>query len=176
MSYKDNKAQFFQHCPQCAEPSGLHTVKKFKCQKCGFKFYFNTAAAVGALITNDNDELLITVRGKEPAKGTWDLPGGFVDPGESAEEALKREIKEELNLDIQSADYFCSVPNTYEYGKIKYSTVDIAYICKVINLAKAKAGSEVCSILFKHHTGIIPEKFGLESIRKIVAYYLSLIH
>ena len=65
---------------------------------CGFVYYFNSSAATAIFITNRVGELLVVRRAKEPAKGTFDLPGGFVDMYETAEEAIIREVKEETGL------------------------------------------------------------------------------
>ena len=46
------------------------------------------------------DEVLVAVRARNPGKGLLDLPGGFVDPGESLEVALYRELQEELGFDM----------------------------------------------------------------------------
>jgi ADP-ribose pyrophosphatase YjhB (NUDIX family) len=143
------------------------------CPDCGLEFYLNTAAAVAGLITDRDGRLLITVRAKEPAKGTWDLPGGFVDPGESAEEALRREVKEELNLDVVSLAYLCSVPNVYHYKQVTYCTLDLAYVCRVEEPAGAMALDDVCCVLWKLPGEIDLEKLGLSSIRRIVSRYLN---
>ena len=104
---ENQNALSFRYCPRCGRDKlRAATVKSFECPDCGFGFFLNTAAAVGALITDEEGRLLVTVRKGEPAKGTWDLPGGFADPGESVEETVRREIKEELGLDIISLSYF----------------------------------------------------------------------
>uniref|UniRef100_UPI002617A237 NUDIX hydrolase n=1 Tax=uncultured Chryseobacterium sp. TaxID=259322 RepID=UPI002617A237 len=58
-----------------------------------------------------------------------DLAGGFVDPKESAEETCKRELFEELqlNIDISKLKYLTSLPNIYEYKEIVYHTIDLFY-------------------------------------------------
>ena len=56
--------------------------------------------SVGAVILKD-DHILLIQRGQAPAKGKWTLPGGVVELGESPEDALIREIKEECHLDIR---------------------------------------------------------------------------
>lgn len=53
---------------------------------------------VGAIIFNTDDELLVIKRGQEPAVGRWTLPGGRIEPGESAEDAVAREVLEETGL------------------------------------------------------------------------------
>ena len=75
----------------------IQTNKKNKqrCKDCGFTYYANVCAATAAFIVNDRGEILVVRRGKEPAKGTLDLPGGFVDMEESEEEGMRREVQEE---------------------------------------------------------------------------------
>ncbi len=173
---ENQNARSFQYCPRCgSDKLRVASVKKFKCPDCGFEFFLNTAAAVGALITDGEGRLLVTVRKGEPAKGTWDLPGGFVDPGESVEETVRREIKEELGLDIISLSYFCSFPNIYEFGCVSYFTADVFYRCEVADAAKAEARDDVEAVLFIASGELDPDKFGLKSVRKVVSYYLSTV-
>ncbi len=56
--------------------------------------------AVAGLLTDGNDKLLLVLRRNPPAAGTWSLPGGKQEPGETLEEALRREIREETGLEI----------------------------------------------------------------------------
>jgi len=167
------KAQPFHYCPQCrSRKIRQRTAKMFSCEGCGFEFYLNPAAAVAGLIFDKQGRLLVIVRGKEPARGLWDLPGGFTDPDETAEQALKREIKEELGLEVSSLQYLCSAPNVYRYKNIDYTTVDLAFICKVGNINKAKKSDEIADVLFEKPDEIALEKFGFESIKHIVSFYL----
>ena len=55
---------------------------------------------VAAVIWNDRQQLLLIRRTKEPRKGQWSLPGGKVEFGESLEDALRREIREETGLEV----------------------------------------------------------------------------
>jgi 8-oxo-dGTP pyrophosphatase MutT (NUDIX family) len=86
----------WKYCPSCAaEGIRFDGVHKYSCPACGFVFYQNTAAATGCVIRGKQG-ILFLVRGKEPARGKLDLPGGFVDPGEGALEGLVRELREEI--------------------------------------------------------------------------------
>ena len=72
----------FIFCPVCGNKSfNINDFKSKKCGTCGFTYYANPCSATAAFILNDRGELLVAKRGKEPAKGTLDLPGGFVDMG-----------------------------------------------------------------------------------------------
>lgn len=138
------------------------------CGDCGFEYYFNMIAAVAALIYNDKGELLMTYRANDPAKGKLDLPGGFVDFGEDAASALKREIKEELDLEIVSSQYYASFPNEYLYGGMTYFTLDIIFKCEVASQESIKPADDVCGYTFLDPKGIPIERIGLQSIRNII--------
>lgn len=75
----------------------MNLAKNEPCPACGR--YENRAVTIDAVIINDKKVLLIK-RGKEPDKGLWGVPGGYVDWDETAEDTVKREVKEETNLDV----------------------------------------------------------------------------
>jgi ADP-ribose pyrophosphatase YjhB (NUDIX family) len=164
----------FVYCPKCGKENlKKKSEKSFSCSNCGFVFYLNVAAAVAAIITDEADRVLVAIRKNDPAKDTWDLPGGFVDANESIEECLVREIVEELNIEITEAEYFCSFPNKYKYRDVTYSTIDLTFICKVEDFSNLKAADDVKSYIFCPIKELKPENFGLESIKNIVSHYLS---
>ena len=66
------------------------------CENCGFEYFVNPSAATVAFILNSKGELLVERRKREPAKGTLDLPGGFADMDETAEQGVAREVLEAL--------------------------------------------------------------------------------
>ena len=70
------------------------------CPTCGRSWYRSSAPAVGAAIA-EGDRVLVTVRGIEPEKGKMDLPGGFVEVGEHPRDALAREAREELGVEVE---------------------------------------------------------------------------
>jgi len=170
----DNElARVLRYCPKCGAAAVRFIGSKLvHCETCGFDLYLNPAAAAAALITDDQGRLLVVVRAEEPRKGTWDLPGGFADPGESAEEAVRREVREELGLEVTTTQYVCSYPNTYEYGGMQYTTVDLGFVCEVKDLAATKvAKDEVTQVLFVQPEEIDTARFGFGSIARIVECY-----
>jgi len=125
--------KILKYCPNCGKES-LHWdgEKKWSCPNCNFTLYNNVAGAVAVIIRFEN-EIFLTRRNRDPKKGKLDLAGGFVDPRESAEEACKRELFEELQLDvdISKLKYLTSLPNIYQYKEIDYHTIDLFYEYKV---------------------------------------------
>ena len=112
----------FLYCPECGSSHfEVNNEKSKKCADCGFVYYFNPSAATVALILNEKNELLVCKRAKEPAKGTLDLPGGFIDMNETGEEGVAREVLEETGLKVKSrlpvhtSQYLClfRFPCTY---------------------------------------------------------------
>lgn len=115
-------------CPKCGSPAFIASGERsLKCMDCGFHLFINSAAAVAALVANEDGKLLLTTRGVEPGYGRLDLPGGFIDPGESAEEAVKRELTEELGMKVKSLEYICSAPNEYVFSAFSVFTLDMAF-------------------------------------------------
>jgi len=164
---------YIRYCPKCGSGDLVRPiVQRLTCRACGFEFYFNAACAVVALIVDGQGRLLVTTRANDPAKGTLDLPGGFVDLGESAEQALAREIREETGLNLLTAAYLCSEPNTYPYKGVVYKTLDMAFICQVKEPEKAKAADDVAAVRWVLPTEIDPQEFGFDSIRRVVVRFL----
>ncbi|HET6556688.1 MAG TPA: NUDIX domain-containing protein [Prolixibacteraceae bacterium] len=136
-------------CPRCGSSYFPATgSRSFRCMDCYFHYYVNSSAAVAVLLFNDQGELLFTRRAIEPHKGQLDLPGGFIDPMESGEEAAIREIREELGIEIHSLRYFCSSPNEYVFSGFSVFTLDLAFLAKTESLDKMIPMDDISSFEF----------------------------
>ena len=82
-------------CPHCARPDEQPLV----CRRCAWRWYANPKPAAGVILERDASVLLLR-RAVEPGLGAWDLPAGYLDPGESPEEAARRETLEESGLEV----------------------------------------------------------------------------
>ncbi|HAQ64457.1 MAG TPA: DNA mismatch repair protein MutT [Bacteroidales bacterium] len=166
----------FAFCPACgAESFVQYDQKALLCRHCNLLLYFNSSAAVAAIITNAEGEVLFTIRRRNPAVGLLDLPGGFVDPGETAEEALVREIQEELGLEVIGCNYLRSFANTYHYREVLYHTTDLVFCCTVKSFEGIKADDDVSGYVFRDPKGIDPHEIGLASIQAAIRSYIDLI-
>jgi ADP-ribose pyrophosphatase YjhB (NUDIX family) len=93
----------YNYCPTYRESLSRKQIENRKylsCQKCGFIFWNNPKPATNVVILKDG-KILLLKRATEPYKGYWCLPGGYIDYGETPEEAVIRETKEEAGLDIK---------------------------------------------------------------------------
>jgi mutator protein MutT len=164
----------FKYCPKCGSSNFKeHNNKSKSCSECGFIYYFNSSAAVVAVIENNKGEILVARRSKDPARGTFDLPGGFIDMYETAEEAVCREIREETCLIVKSIEYLFSIPNIYLYSNFNVHTVDLFFKCKVDDFSELKAQDDVSELFFILQNELNPTDFGLISVRMGVEKILS---
>jgi NADH pyrophosphatase NudC (nudix superfamily) len=163
----------FSFCPSCGSADfEINNEKSKRCKACGFVYYLNASAAVAAFILNEKKELLVCRRKKDPAKGTLDLPGGFVDNYETAEEALKREIMEELQLEVENPTFLFSLPNEYEYSNLLIPTLDLFFLCQIKKDLIPIPSDDVEDCFYVPLEKIQLELFGLKSVKKAVEIFL----
>ncbi|HEX8028559.1 MAG TPA: NUDIX hydrolase [Vicinamibacterales bacterium] len=85
---------------------------------------------VGAVVVRGGRALIIK-RAHEPRKGEWSLPGGLLELGESLQDAVRREIKEETNLDVTVGPIIETFDRVHrdDAGKIRYHFVIVDFVC-----------------------------------------------
>ena len=87
----------------------------------------NPIQVVAAVIHDDRDRIFVTQRGYGDMKGKWEFPGGKIEPDETREEALKREIREELAAEITVERYLEKV----EWDYPKFRIIMYCYLCRL---------------------------------------------
>ena len=153
----------YKYCPVCGSAHFVkNSQKSLRCSGCGFELFMNPAAAVVAFITNCKG-----------AKGTLDLPGGFADVLETAEEAVAREVMEETGLKVTAARYLFSLPNVYRYSDLDVHTLDMFFACTVEDDSALSAGDDAADCLWVAPGDIHTEQFGLRSVRQGLLMYLA---
>lgn len=123
---------------------------------------------VGAVIFIESRVVLVK-RKFEPAAGTWSLPGGAVEVGETAARAVVREIREETGLTVEPGPVLDVVDRilTDEDGRVAYHYVVIDYLCEATGGALA-AGSDVVEVALAEPAAL--EAFGVsDAVRQIVS-------
>lgn len=169
----------FRFCPVCGSSHWAeHNVKSKQCSDCGFTYYANPSSATAAFILRpaidgSGEELLVVRRGKEPAKGTLDLPGGFVDMDETGEEGIIREIREETGLEVPAVVYLFSIPNLYMYSGMEIHTLDMFYEVHVEAGSEAHAADDAADSQWIPLSRVRAELFGLYSISQAVRKFTA---
>ena len=167
-------SQKFKYCPVCgSEKFVQHNIKSMCCEECGFIYYINPSAATVAFIRNEAGDLLVCRRSHEPAKGTLDLPGGFIDYNETAEQGVAREIEEEIGVKAIAVKYLFSLPNDYVYSGMDIPTMDLFFECKLEDYSRILPADDVEECFFLPIREINPALFGLNSVKKAVGMFIE---
>ena len=96
----------YSFCPMCGgdlEPRSLKQSEpeRLVCVRCGFVFYLDPKVAVGTIIRDEQQRIVLVRRAIEPGYGKWVYPGGYVDRGELVVNAAVREAREEAGLEVR---------------------------------------------------------------------------
>ena len=155
----------YRFCMACGER--LRRVRqegrvRLSCRRCGWIFYGNPIPAVVALVVRGG-KVLLARRGAAPSQGTWDLPGGFLEAGETPERGLAREIKEELGARIGSARFLAFFTETYGPGGFPI----LAAVYRVrLARGRLRHGSDVSEVRWFSRRRLPYRKIGFLSVRR----------
>lgn len=117
-----------------------------KCGRCGWVHYHNPRPTVSAIISRD-EKILLSQRAAGPFAGKWDLPGGFVEERESADEGIRREMKEELGIDLNHVRLLgVEGPAYYPFGGQENYNLDIYYEITTTDEPRVVSNSDVNKI------------------------------
>ncbi|MDA1278036.1 MAG: NUDIX domain-containing protein [Verrucomicrobia bacterium] len=158
--------QPFKFCPGCGENTLLFEENKLlRCSDCGFHFYRNPTAAVAGIIEAADGRVLLIRRAKDPSRGKLAFPGGFVDIDETVESALRREIAEEVGLQLTEFTYLTSHPNDYRFKNIVYPVIDMFFVCHADGSPASAQPDEVESVQWISPNGVDKERLAFESMK-----------
>jgi len=163
------KQNCFHYCPydgtKLSRLTSLHDGHAF-CPVCQFVDFENPRPCVAVLIFGRDGRVLLARRGVQPRKGKWDIPGGFVNAGESAEQAVIRETLEETNLRIRLVDYLGSIPDVY--GNRAVQTLNFCFAAAVIS-GKPQPKSDVAELCWFSRSDL-PSQMAFKHQQQILAW------
>lgn len=162
---------YYKFCSVCG---GKLSSKdgNLSCTRCPFVNYQNPRPTVSAIILHKN-KLLLAKRRTKPFKGWWDLPGGFIDKGETPEKALQRELREEMGLTAGIKFFFGVYHGTYP------SSRDPFYVLSFVYIVKPKSG-DVRVIDKEELSGVqwfpkkeLPKKIAFDSNQRVIKDFVK---
>lgn len=160
--YWDQNTKF---CGVCGSPMKMHTDISKRCTECGKEVWPQLATAIIVLIHKGDEVLLVHARNFK--SNFMGLVAGFVETGETLEEAVHREVKEETNLEITNLRYFGSQPWPYPCGLMVGFNAD--YVSGEIKLQTSELARGAW--FRKDNLPTIPEKLSIA--RKLIDAWLE---
>ena len=163
----------WQHCPRCAAPLqtgsfGEHEADVLHCPACGLVVYDNPAPTASALVVRDG-ALLLTRRAREPLAGCWDVPGGFIEPMELPEQAVRRELLEETGLEVDVGRLLGIHTDRYGDGA---ATLNLFYAVTVAG-GREQPADDVSEIGWFPLAGLDPAIVAFASGREAIAQFVA---
>ena len=164
----------WKFCPRCGAAVDKPGKHPFVCSVCQFSHFFGPVSAVGAIATDPEGQVLLLVRAKDPGQGMYGLPGGFVEPGETAEEALQREVLEEVQLEVTSCRYLVSYPNEYNHQGFNLPVTDMFFVVEVASFDNMLAADgEIAGWHFCHPRKKELNRMAFDSNRRALELFLK---
>ncbi|MCK9518526.1 MAG: NUDIX hydrolase [Dehalococcoidia bacterium] len=156
-SHPHSFSRYCMHCGQrltTAIPEN-DTKRRLVCFDCGFVHYINPRPVAGLIPVREDGQLLLVRRAIEPRAGTWVFPGGYMDLGETAEEAAARETLEEANLEVSGLSLLGV------YTRPGPGVVVIVY--EALALSEGSPGEECSEVRWFHPGGIPWDELAFDS-------------
>lgn len=159
-------SEAFRHCPACGKPrSGPIGGSPLVCAECGFTYYFASASATAVFVRRTDGRMLFVRRARDPGKGLLAPPGGFIDVGERVEDALRREIREEVGLEIADPVFLASFPNTYPYRGLDYPVLDLFFVANALHPESAQALDDVEALCWRGLSEVAEDELAFPSMK-----------
>ncbi len=159
-----------RHCIACGKP--LRAIqedgrRRLRCPRCGWTFYDNPVPAAVAIVLGRRG-LLLARRAAPPYRGTWDLPGGFLEAGELPEDGLRRELSEELGIRARIVRFHGCF--TERYGPRGFPILAMVYVARLAGPPGAK--SDVSEVRWFRRSAVPWREISFPSVRRALRAYL----
>jgi tRNA (cytidine/uridine-2'-O-)-methyltransferase len=167
-------AESFRHCPRCGHGPGVAVDGPLlRCAACDFHFHFNPAVAAGLIVRDPDGRILLVRRSHEPRRGAFGFPGGFVDEGETLEETIAREAREETGLEVEDVAFLGAWPNVYSWRGVDYPVLDLFFTGRGKPGSEATARHEVDEIVWSRPEDVDPASLAFPTTRAAFARFVE---
>jgi 8-oxo-dGTP diphosphatase len=145
--------------------------RRRRCPRCGWTYYANPVPAVAAVVL-EGGRLLLGRRARAPYAGAWDLPGGFLETDELPEQALRRELHEEIGVGVRRATLIDFASDRYGAGGV---TVLSAVYRVIPTSRRVRAADDVSELRWFSLAAIPYRRIAFPAIRRILRRYLATV-
>jgi ADP-ribose pyrophosphatase YjhB (NUDIX family) len=122
----------WKHCPRCGSGEIGVESGEAECRECGFRAYASSHPTASAVCVDEQGRVLLARRGIEPARGKWDLPGGFLEEEEHPLECLHRELREEADVEIEPLELLGVWIDKYGGEGSAATTLNIYWTARIV--------------------------------------------
>lgn len=159
-------------CPRCrGELRGDRA--RLECPACGFVCYASSKATAGALVEDGEGRLLLARRAREPFKGRWDIPGGFLEEREHPLDGLRRELREETGLEVEPLDFLGIWMDRYGGDSTAEATLNLYWSARVMS-GEARAADDVDDLRWFGADELPgPDELAFENVPLVLAAWRS---
>jgi ADP-ribose pyrophosphatase YjhB (NUDIX family) len=175
-----DRIRVYAHCPVCgSDRVTVRTQQSMTCGACGVTLYVNACPAVGAILVDKNERVLLLRRAREPGRGKLAFPGGFVNDDETAEQAVRREVFEEVGVTVAESvplRFLSTHLNYYPEGNyardgrtfsVLYRTLDLFFVVELPDLGGGKIDpDEVTEVVVVPFGELVPDELAFDSMRQ----------
>lgn len=164
-------------CRRCGSTLTFKTDGFYLCEN-DHRIYLNAAPCAGVFFLTEDNKVLLSVRGIEPFKGKLDSFGGFVDDQETVEDALARELQEELGLspaDYEKPQFLCTETSYYPFDGEERSVLSNFFWSRLKPSAKPVPADDVASVEQIQLTDVDLSKMHNTDVRSAVLKLQKLI-
>lgn len=163
------------YCRRCGSAFVQQNKHVYTCAN-NHVIYANASPAVAVIIINQQGDVLITKRAQEPKKGLLDLPGGYCDGAETLENALFRELEEELGLlphQYTAPKYVYSGIDYYDYAQESLPFLSCTFVVYLNEPVTIDPKDDVAEAYFVPLKNVKPEDFCYSNIQNAFITYVK---
>jgi ADP-ribose pyrophosphatase YjhB (NUDIX family) len=147
----------------------LEGRRRRRCPRCGWTFYANPVPAAVAVVVA-RGRVLLARRARPPHAGTWDLPGGFLEAGETPLAGLRRELREEIGTGIRRASFVDFA--TDRYGPGGFPVLTIVYRV-VPTTVRVRAEDDVSDVRWFRPRDVPFREIAFPNLRRLLRRHLA---
>jgi NAD+ diphosphatase len=146
----------WNHCPRCGEAIA-NDGRRARCAACGLTAYAHSDPTACALVFDEAGRILLARRAREPDRGKWDAPGGFIEEGEDPLVALRRELREETSLEIEPIAFVGAWVDRYGDADDAPSTLNLYWTARIVS-GEPRPADDVAELAWFALDGLPPDE------------------